>query len=255
MTTIANRHGSTVGAAGTKQPADAPGRLPWTYGDILKAILAVTVATVVTGMAAGLIASSLLDSGQDYEDDATAYAIVLVPSMVLVEIFLLAAAVWWGPHKHRLPLSSLGLRTPEQARAWLPPGMAVAGLAAVYGFEVLVALAGGDAATTPDAVFENAGPFMVVAVGAILMAPVIEEIFFRGFMFGGLRGRMDWRWAALLSSVVFALAHLSLYGIPPIAAIGFMFAWSYQYTGSLRPGMIAHALINTVTVGVGLLTV
>jgi membrane protease YdiL (CAAX protease family) len=45
-------------------------------------------------------------------------------------------------------------------------------------------------------------------LGAVLVAPLVEEIFFRGFLFAGLRGRYGWPKAAVISATLFALVHL-----------------------------------------------
>jgi membrane protease YdiL (CAAX protease family) len=238
----------TPAAAGPSLPA-------WNYWDMAKALVAVIVGTVVAATLAVPIADSLLEPGQKYEDNATAYAIVLVPSMVVVEILLLAAAVWFGPRKYGLPLASLGLRKTAHAPGWLAGVLALAGLVLIYGYVAALSLIGVEPdASTPEQVFDDAGPFLVVALAAIVMAPAIEEIFFRGFIFGGLQGRMGWVLAGAISSLLFALAHLSFYVVPPFACLGFLFAWSYRYTGSITSAMIAHFIINLVSLGAGLAT-
>jgi membrane protease YdiL (CAAX protease family) len=220
-----------------------------------KAIGIVIVAIIITSAIAGGIATALLESGQDIEENATAFTVVLIQNMIVWEFILLAAAVWFGMRKYGLPLAALGIRRPDHDPPWLPVALGLAGLALVYGYEAAAGLTGIDAdVSTPDETFESAGPFIIVAVGAVLLAPVIEEMFFRGFIFQGLRQPQGWARAALLSGLLFAAAHLSLYVLPPFAAIGFLFAWSYQYTGSIKAPIIAHAIINLVTVSAGLIS-
>jgi membrane protease YdiL (CAAX protease family) len=81
------------------------------------------------------------------------------------------------------------------------------------------------------------------------LAPVSEELFFRGFLFGGLRGKMSFWPAALISGIFFGLIHV-LGGtwevIPPLALFGILLAWLYERTGSLGPPMLMHALQNTI---------
>jgi len=233
--------------------ADAHSDAPcWTIRDMATATVLVIGATLIAGLIAVVVANPLLDAGQSFEDDATAYAITLVPSMILVEVFLLASAIWFGPRKYRLSLATLGLRPSLHASWWLPVMLAITSLALVYGYDAAISLASVDPASTPDEVFENVGPFIVVAVGAVLMAPWIEEIFFRGFLFGGLRERWGWVLAAVVSSFLFATAHLDPYGMPVYFGIGFLFAWAYEHTGSIRSPVIAHVIVNACTVGVAL---
>ncbi len=81
------------------------------------------------------------------------------------------------------------------------------------------------------------------------LAPISEELFFRGFLFGGLRGRLSFWPAALISGVFFGLIHLlggTLAVIPPLAAFGVLLAWLYERTGSIGPPILMHALQNAI---------
>jgi membrane protease YdiL (CAAX protease family) len=229
-----------------------PARQLWTNGDMVKAIVAVIIATLIASVVSAAAVQAILEPGQNPEDDAFAYTIALLPNMVAVELFMLAAVLWFVRRKYGLPLSTLGLRRPEHDTWLLPAGIALFGLAIVYGYDALLALTPIESARTPDEVFDSPGPLIVVIVGAVLLAPWIEEIFFRGFLFGGIDQRHSWVWAAIISSFVFALAHLDPFGIPAYLALGFLFAWAYHRTESLKASMIAHAAINTTTVGIGL---
>jgi membrane protease YdiL (CAAX protease family) len=252
---LALGHGpDTAGLPVQGESAVEVARRWWGHWDVVKAIVSVIVATLVAGAAAALVAGTLVAPGEAYEDDALAYALVLLPGAVAVEIFLLVAAIWFGPRSHGLSIAALGLRRPQRGSWWLAGAIAGAGLGVVYGYDALLRLTPVELGGTPDAVFDHPAPFIVVAVGAVLMAPWIEEIFFRGFVYGAVEERLGWLLAAIASSAVFAAAHLDVYGLPAYAAIGLLLAWAYHHTRSIRAGVIAHALINVVTVGVALAT-
>lgn len=78
----------------------------------------------------------------------------------------------------------------------------------------------------------------------IILAPFVEEIFFRGFLFQGLRQRMGWLNAALLSSLVFSLSHRDPVSLLPTLVLGFIFSYVFQRSNSLWPGMILHFTVN-----------
>lgn len=79
----------------------------------------------------------------------------------------------------------------------------------------------------------------------VLFAPVFEELAFRGLLFSILRRRFHWWPAALLSAALFALAHgYGLIGFLSVFWSGVIWAWAYERTGSLWPGMIGHAINN-----------
>jgi uncharacterized protein len=79
----------------------------------------------------------------------------------------------------------------------------------------------------------------------VVFAPIFEELAFRGLLFAMLRRRLQFLPAALISTSLFALAHgYSLIGFISVFWSGFLWAWLYERTGSLIPGMIAHAMNN-----------
>ncbi len=91
----------------------------------------------------------------------------------------------------------------------------------------------------------------LVALGVlvVLAAPIAEEVFFRGFLFGGLRGRMSFWPAALISGLLFGLVHLpgGPLQVPPLAVFGVLLAWLYERTGSLGPPILMHAIQNSIS--------
>ena len=81
----------------------------------------------------------------------------------------------------------------------------------------------------------------------VILAPIFEELAFRGLLFAMLRRRFTFLPAALLSATIFALAHgYSLLGFISVLWSGFLWAWIYDRTGSLIPGMVAHAVNNVL---------
>ena len=96
------------------------------------------------------------------------------------------------------------------------------------------------------------GAFGAIAAGVLIVvaAPFSEEVFFRGFIFGGLRGRLSFPVAAVLSGLIFGLFHFtgpgSIAVVPQLAFLGFALAWLYEKTGSIYPPMAVHAVNNAL---------
>ena len=82
-----------------------------------------------------------------------------------------------------------------------------------------------------------------------ILAPIIEEPLFRGFLFGRLRRSMTPYGAAILSGLIFAIAHFSLENLLPLWAIGFTLGVLYDRSKDLLAPIIAHSLWNLVTAG------
>ncbi len=86
-------------------------------------------------------------------------------------------------------------------------------------------------------------PIWILIAGAVV-APFVEEMFFRGFLFQGFRQKYGWVNGLLLSSAIFAAAHLDLAALIPTFILGCLLAYLYQRTNSLWPGIILHFLVN-----------
>ncbi|RMH35360.1 MAG: CPBP family intramembrane metalloprotease [Nitrospirae bacterium] len=79
----------------------------------------------------------------------------------------------------------------------------------------------------------------------VVLAPFFEECVFRGVVFATCRVVLAWIPAALVSAALFAVAHgYSLIGFVTVLWSGFLWAWTYEKTGSLWPGMLGHSLNN-----------
>ena len=89
-------------------------------------------------------------------------------------------------------------------------------------------------------------PIWFFFVGAIV-APLVEEIFFRGFLFQGFRQAYGWRPALFLSSAIFAGAHLDPVSLIPTFILGCVLAYVFHRSNSLWPGIIFHATINSMS--------
>jgi membrane protease YdiL (CAAX protease family) len=92
--------------------------------------------------------------------------------------------------------------------------------------------------------------FAVLSI--IVLAPVAEEIFFRGFFFAGLRKRWSLWPSAILSGAIFGLVHAPTgpTAAIPLAGLGVGLAWLYNKTGSIYPSMLAHFLNNAIAISV-----
>jgi uncharacterized protein len=86
--------------------------------------------------------------------------------------------------------------------------------------------------------------FMLFLITAAIAAPVFEEYLFRGFLFPSLT-RYFSVWQSIgLSGLIFAVAHLSVSEIFPLAVLGSILAYIYYRTGNLLASMLVHSLWN-----------
>lgn len=90
------------------------------------------------------------------------------------------------------------------------------------------------------------GPVVIFSV--IVLAPLGEELLFRGLLLTGL-GRSLPFWAALvISGVAFALTHVEWLAVLVIFPVGLLFGWAFRRRGTLLVAIAAHATFNLINV-------
>jgi membrane protease YdiL (CAAX protease family) len=185
-----------------------------------------------------------------------------IPMLLVVYLRLvLPGAVSWGElGLHRVRLSYL-LR--------MGVGAGLVGLVVIDLVGVLLSQVGLQPNQLEQFAFvrsEAAPEFVLLLISAGVLAPFVEELFFRGFLFGLYRRRQPMWVAYAVPSLLFTLLHNdpTHMTLPQMAGLSvgicmlaIMLTWLYQRTGSLYPGMLAHGLNNAtglilVYAGVGI---
>lgn len=90
----------------------------------------------------------------------------------------------------------------------------------------------------------NAAFLTYTTIFAALMGPVIEELFFRGFLYGALKKYIGVFWSILLTAALFAALHTNLVGFLPIMVLGIALTYIYEKTGTLVSSITAHMIHN-----------
>jgi membrane protease YdiL (CAAX protease family) len=213
-------------------------------------MLAAVVAIVIFGaLATGLYV--LVDSDADLEStpDGLLIALTVVQDALLVGAAVFAVAAFLG----RATPAMFGLRPVKLGKAvgWILIAYGGYWLASV----LLLAIFG----EPPEQdlvrdLKETEDLAVLIGFGVLtcLIAPIAEEVFFRGFLFSVLASRIGVLWGALVTGGIFGLIHLS--GSPPLGvavlvAFGALLCVVYWKTGSLIPCMALHALNNAVSFG------
>jgi len=96
---------------------------------------------------------------------------------------------------------------------------------------------------------EKKGPVLLfLTVFVSVLGPVVEEVFFRGFMYSAVRKHTGVLAAAFLSGAIFSMLHTNIVGFLPIMALGVLLAYLYETTGSLVASISVHILHNSIIV-------
>jgi membrane protease YdiL (CAAX protease family) len=93
----------------------------------------------------------------------------------------------------------------------------------------------------------------IAVLAIVVLAPIAEELFFRGVVFNAWLREAGPRVAYIGSAALFAVIHLSFVTVLPIFLLGLALAWVYRRTGNLLAPIAMHAVVNGISVAVALL--
>ena len=220
----------------------------WLVSQVVGAVafLVLNPLFVVAGTASGVAAAAALD------DEVFA----LAAGTPLVALALLQAPVW------ATQLATVAAATAGRGRSLrrdlglvVRPsdiGVGVAcGVAAQLLIAVVYLLAGVDE-DGPARQLTSKGAGTAGLIGMLLLlavvAPIVEELLFRGLLQGGLAARMDARLALALTSVAFAAVHFQPVQFPGLVIAGLVFGGLALRAGRLGPAIVAHMAFNAFTV-------
>ncbi|MYE67968.1 MAG: CPBP family intramembrane metalloprotease [Acidimicrobiia bacterium] len=238
---------------------------PWTVSAAVLGWIAASVVTVVVqvvlvslwaqprgvGAAAGRAGAQLAGGVEPDRLDGGIWRFTLLQAPLWLA---LAAAAWFIVRRGGTGLrATLGL---EQRWRDVPVGLAC-GLATQFLLIPLVYLPLSPYIDTADveaparrimALAEDAAAATVLVVAVVVVAPLVEEIYFRGLLLRALWGKMGRVWTVALSAALFGLAHLQLLQLPALVVFGLVAGTLVVATKRLAPAVWAHAAFNGVTV-------
>lgn len=228
-------------------------RVSWTFLDAAGVFL---LSFVLMALVSPLLTAAL--------DEELAGGVFFPLSLAILAV----TAVGWVAVRHRADLDTLAGRRPTPADVGMGIAHGLAGFLVInVGFAALLqlftTLTGGEMPVVQEGLREatqdgRIGLFVIAS--AIIVAPVAEELFFRGVLFRGLLGPLG-VWPAIgTSAVLFGLAHPqptvsgTLYALAVLGTFGAYLAWAFERRGSLVTPMVMHATFNALAVG-GILVV
>jgi membrane protease YdiL (CAAX protease family) len=226
------------------EPVVEPPRVPWGVRDLLWAILTAAVGILLLNLAILLLSYWL---NMPIRDDS-----VLLMLVVIVQDLIIIGAAWaFSILRYRVGWAQLGWRTFNVAFGCLLS-------AALFGLSyfiricyVITAMALGWQLQPQDIITRlnvSGWGLLLTFFSAAILAPIAEEIFFRGFLYAGLRARIGVLGAMVTSTLFFTALHFSLDAFIPIFILGLCLAFLYEKTGSLYPSIILHASNNGIAI-------
>jgi membrane protease YdiL (CAAX protease family) len=195
----------------------------------------------------------------------TATQLTVAASLIADLVFdlgFVAAAIYFASLRGRPDPAVFGFRPVALRRAIV--GVVTAGVSYYVLTDVyasLLSLHGTDKLPSPLGTTQSTIGLAGVALFVCVIAPICEEFFFRGFIFGVLRrmrvvvaGRDIGTWvAAVITGILFGLSHTGSalsQDLVPLGFFGFVLCILRWRTGSLYPCMALHSLNNALALGV-----
>jgi membrane protease YdiL (CAAX protease family) len=232
---------------GPKAAAPAPRwsffrEVPWRWSDVLIGF----APMIAMNLAALLIDPTRLPVGPGW---------LWLPLTVLVQAWWLAYPLWIARRRHGgsplLPRPRTVIVEALLAMAAVPVVMLI--LAGV--FTGLAYLIGDSAMPTrplePYARSPHQFDWIGLIILAVTVAPIAEEVFFRGMLYSALRRRLPLIVAAPIQAVLFGLVHpFGLADRAGVVLIGLALAVFYEWRKTLLAPMLLHAMINAAAMAV-----
>jgi uncharacterized protein len=175
------------------------------------------------------------------------------------------AYVWWASRRWgtgRLT-DDLGLRARPADLGWGPLTL-VACWAAQIAVGILILALGLPVGSNTEGLFDDEGSWVVlgiIAVAAVVVAPVVEELLFRGLILRAFLSRMAAPAAVALQALLFGVVHLTpgiglgnVSLVLALSAVGAVLGGAALLTRRLAAPMIAHAILNAVALTLVFLT-
>ena len=182
------------------------------------------------------------------------HAVMMVAQSVLLQVFFAALLGFYLGYLRRIDLGEFfGLRrlSGKKLLLWSIGGLVVCYIgviAAALCGQQLLSRAGMEAGLqVPVEMLLEDGPValkVLLVLAAVVGAPLMEEVVFRGFLYPVMKRYSERFFAAIFTAAVFALAHQHLGSVLPLFALGLLFAAAFELSGSLVLPMVLHGLFN-----------
>lgn len=184
----------------------------------------------------------------------TPIEILLITSAGAAALVLVLAVL--SPRLLRTDLRGLGFRAPSrgEVRFALSAGLGL-WLASILANLISISIFGPNPQPLVVSFSAHRGTLAIVLdllTGAVV-APLSEETLYRGIVFAGLAQRVPFLPAALISGLLFAIPH-GIGVLAPILVLGTGLAWIYARTGTLWAPILAHSLVNAISLGILFIT-
>jgi len=212
------------------------------YWYIIIAYIAMQLSSLIGIPLVAFVGAGMGKSLEEMETLSIPYWLVISFTLTLVIVLLILRK------EKRVEDDLRGMASPASSAAWAIAGVFLALLAQSFAasIESMIGIEMGSENT--QEIIKLIETFPIVILISSIIGPILEEIVFRKIIFGSLHKKMNFFFAALISSVIFAFAHFEPEHVILYSAMGFTFAFLYVKTKRIIVPIIAHVTMNTFVV-------
>jgi hypothetical protein len=212
------------------------------YWYIIIAYIAMQLSSLIGLPLVAFIGAAMGKSLDEMETLSIPYWLIISFSVTLIIVLLILRK------EKRLQEEFRGMASPSSSAAWAVAGVFLALMAQSFAASIEQMLGIEMGSENTQEIIRLIESFPVVILVSSIIGPILEEIVFRKIIFGSLHKKMNFFFAALISSVIFALAHFEPEHVILYSAMGFTFAFLYVKTKRIIVPIIAHVTMNTFVV-------
>lgn len=212
------------------------------YWYIIIIYIAMQLSSLVGLPIVAFVGAAMGKSLKEMETLSIPYWLVISFSISLVLVLLILRK------EKRMEEDLRGMASPASSAGWAVAGVFLALMAQSIAASIEQMLGIEMGSENTQDIIRLIESFPVVILVSSIIGPILEEIVFRKIIFGSLHKKMNFFFAALISSVIFALAHMEPEHVILYSAMGFTFAFLYVKTKRIIVPIIAHVTMNTFVV-------
>lgn len=208
------------------------------YPSILQAIWLLFLVVVLIFVLSVIAGAAAHVAGERPDHPAVAAA---------VNSIAIGVALAWGLRKTRAPAADVFPLSPRRIPLLLPLAVSIVGMVILISevdnlLRTVLPVPPALADLFEQITGKGAGPWGLIL--AVVVAPLTEELLFRGLILRGFLRRYSVRTAIIASALLFGAFHLNPWQFLGAVALGVLFAWTFVRTGSLLLCIFGHALTN-----------
>ena len=222
--------------------------ISWGVKEALFAVLISIGSPVVASIA---IAYVLRRISSITGDDPLVELYVLLMSF-MAQIVMLGSVWFLAFHKKQSDFSKLGIKKPELHLfvRFVPAAVLLTLLVPVL-YSIAISLLNMNElqpASLPESIVSNRTSVLVFAIMAVFVAPFVEEVFLRGFVYPAIANKYGVIVSAVSTSILFGLAHIVTANAIIAFFIGLILVYVYHQTTNLLAPILVHSVFNQISV-------